>query len=290
MPNPLTPMTYSNSNILNTLPSHQLSTFILQNKFQNVFSYTSSPFPPTNPNNLPSHFFFNIHNKPSLLYLYIILPFLQRLLSKPYVIPTSYLFTNIFFQIPHPSHSTIQKISLTSLLLRCGDIEPNPGPCPHLIINLPPDYNTRSSSYFLPKTIKLKPEYQHIAQNFAPHFLNTHPIHPQKTLSHPYLHHFIQTHNSHPSPRIFYTLILAMSLSPDRCELKLQYLPNLPFVQIILTHLSQLPIPPETHLTIPHPFDLFQQANADIMYPSNTIHMQLYDLYTNILGHYPLLT
>jgi hypothetical protein len=41
--------------------------------------------------------------------------------------------------------------------------------------------------------------------------------------------------------------------------------------------LSQLPIPPETHLTIPHPFDLFQQANEDLMNPSNTIHMQLYD-------------
>jgi hypothetical protein len=200
------------------------------------------------------------------------------------------LFTNIFFQILHPSHSTIQKISLTSLLLRYGNIEPNPGPCPHLIINLPPDYNTRSSSYFLPKTIKLKPEYQHIAQNFAPHLLNTHPIYPQKTLSHPHLYHFIQTNNSHPSPRILYTIILAMSASPDTCESKLQYLPNPPFVQIILTHLSQLSIPRETHLTTPHPFDLFQQANADIMYPSNTIHMQLYDLYTNILGHYPLLT
>jgi exonuclease III len=144
-------------------------------------------------------------------------------------------------------------------------------------MNLPPYYNTRSSSYFLPQTIKLKPEYQHIAQNFAPHLLNTHPLHPQKTLLHPHLHYFIQTHNSHPSPRIIYTLILTMSPSLDTCELKLQYLSNPPFVQIILTHLFQLPIPPEIHLTIPHPFDLFQQANEDLMYPSNTIHMQLYD-------------
>jgi hypothetical protein len=198
-------------------------------------------------------------------------------LSKPYVIPTSYLFPNTFLKIPHPSHFTIPTIPLPSLLLRCGDIAPNPGPCPHLIMNLPPDYNTRSSSYFLPQTIKLKPEYQHIAQNFAPHFLNIHPLHPQKSLVHPHLHYFIQTYNSHPSPRILCTLILAMSPSPNTCDLKLQYLPNAPFVQIILTHLSQLPIPLETHLTIPHPFDLFHQANEALIHPSNTIHLQLYN-------------
>jgi hypothetical protein len=79
-----------------------------------------------------------------------------------------------------------------------------------------------------------------------------------------------------------------MSPSPDTCELKLQYLPNPPFVQTILTHLSQLPIPPETHLTIPHPFDLFQQANEDLMYPSNT--MQLYDFIHQHPGPLSLVT
>ena len=184
---------------------------------------------PNHPPQFP--YFLHIHSKPSSPYLNTILSFLYKLLSKPYIILASYVFINILSQIPHPYHFLTQNPSLTSLLLRCGDIEPNPRPCHPLIANLPPNYNTCSSCYFLPKTIKLKPEYQHIAQIFAPNLLTTHPTHTQKTLSHPHLYHFIQTHNSHPSPQILYILILAMSPSPDICNSKLQSFPNPPFAQ-----------------------------------------------------------
>jgi hypothetical protein len=113
------------------------------------------------------------------------------------------------------------------------------------------------STYFIPKTIKFKLEYQHLAPNFAPHLLPTHLLHPQKTLFYHNLNHFQQIYNSHPSPRLLYTLIITMRPSLDTCELTLHHLPNPPFVHFILIHLSQLFTSLETRIQILHPFDIF---------------------------------
>jgi hypothetical protein len=210
------------------------------------------------------------------LYIHTFLLLTRYLPHNPSLHPSPYLYTNTY-----PDHLSlsliIQNISLAFLLPQCGDIELNPGPCSHIIPNLPLDYKSRRSIYFLPKTIKFKPEYQHLAQNFAPHLISTHPLHSQKTLFHPHLFQFIHTHSSHPSPRLLYTLIVTLSPSPDTCELTFHHSPNPPHAQTLLTCLSQLPTPPEIQITTLYPFDLFQQANAILIHPPNTIHIQLYD-------------
>jgi hypothetical protein len=48
--------------------------------------------------------------------------------------------------------------------------------------------------------------------------------------------------------------------------------PNPPHAEILLAYLSQLPTLPETQITTSHPFDLFQQANVDLIHPPNIIH------------------
>jgi hypothetical protein len=232
----------------------------------------------------PSLFLYNIlnifliyplHNAPILFSpLYICIPFL--LINHPsrntYEYLPPYLITNTYPKHSPLNHLDTQTISLTFLLLQCGDVELNPGPCFHTNSNLPQEYESRRSIYFIPKTIKIRSEYQHLAKNFAPHLLSTHPLHLQKVLSHPHLSQFIHTHTSYPSPQILYILIVTMSPSPDTCELTLRHSPNPPFVQILFTYLSLLPTQPEAQITIPYPFDLFQHANTDLIHPSNTIH------------------
>ena len=53
-------------------------------------------------------------------------------------------------------------------LLKCGDIELNPGPMPNILHTHPATHKNRANNYFIPNTIKLQAEYQHIANTFAP--------------------------------------------------------------------------------------------------------------------------
>jgi hypothetical protein len=203
-----------------------------------------------------------------MLYIHTFLLLTRYPPHNPSLHPSPYLYPNTY-----PDYLSlnliIQNISLTFFLPQCGDIKLNPGPCSHNIPNLPPDYKSRRSFYFLSKTIKFKSKYQHLVQNFAPHLTRTHSLHSQKTLSHPHLFQFIHTHSPHPSPRLLYILIVTLSPSPDTCELTichspdtceltLCHSPNPPHAQTLLTCLSQLPTPPEAQITTLHPFDLFQ--------------------------------
>ena len=58
-------------------------------------------------------------------------------------------------------------------LLKCGDIESNPGPMPNILHTHPAIHRKRAKIYFIPNTIKLQPEYQHVANTFAPILRNT---------------------------------------------------------------------------------------------------------------------
>jgi hypothetical protein len=248
---------------------------------QRKFRVHSSQIPRTPPihdklNSFLSYLSHNITISFITLYIHTFLLLTRYPPHNPFLHPSPYLYPNTY--LDHLSlNIIIQNTSLTFLLPQCGDIELNLGPYSHNIPNLPPDYKSRRSIYFFSKTIKFKPEYQHLTQNFAPHLISTHPLHSQKTLSHPHLFQFIHTHSSHPSPRLLCILIVTLSPSPDTCELTLRHSPNPPHAQTLLTYLSQLPIPPKAQITALHPFDLFQQANANLIHPPNTIHVQLYD-------------
>ena len=53
-------------------------------------------------------------------------------------------------------------------LLKCRDKKPNPGPMPNILHTHPTTHKKRANIYFIPNTIKLQPEYQQIANTFAP--------------------------------------------------------------------------------------------------------------------------
>ena len=53
-------------------------------------------------------------------------------------------------------------------LLKCGDIELNPEPMPNILHTHPATHKKRAKIYFIPNTIKLQHEYQHLASAFAP--------------------------------------------------------------------------------------------------------------------------
>ena len=103
-------------------------------------------------------------------------------------------------------------------LLQCGDIEPNPGPMPNILRTHPTSHKKRAKTYFIPNTIKLQPEYQHIASSFAPILETIHPLHHQTNTKYPYLHRYIQTQNHSPSTHILYALIITINPSIDTCN------------------------------------------------------------------------
>ena len=86
---------------------------------------------------------------------------------------------------------TYKKHKVHLLLLRCGDIETNPGPMPNILTKHPPSHKQRNKTYFIPFTIKLQPEYQHLAKEFSPSLNTTHPRHLDSTTTYPHLSRYI---------------------------------------------------------------------------------------------------
>jgi uncharacterized membrane protein len=74
------------------------------------------------------------------------------------------------------------------LLQLCRDVETNLGPTINAITkNLTVPQKKAYSSYFYPKTIKLKNEYRHISTPFLPYLRNIHPLHSHVITKHPKL-------------------------------------------------------------------------------------------------------
>jgi hypothetical protein len=55
------------------------------------------------------------------------------------------------------------------MLLKCGDIEHNPGPQVNLLVNHPRIHHERQKTYFYNKITQIKPEYNHIFELFKPY-------------------------------------------------------------------------------------------------------------------------
>ena len=95
------------------------------------------------------------------------------------------------------------------LLLLSGDIETNPGPMPNILQTHPPTHRNRCKNYFIECTIKLQPEYQHLAKQFSPIINITHPNHQDATNKYPYLSSYIHRNQHHP-PHEYYMHLLPL--------------------------------------------------------------------------------
>ena len=134
-------------------------------------------------------------------------------------------------------------------LLQCGDIELNPGPMPNILSTHPHIHKNRANMYFIPNTIKLHPEYQHIAHTFAPLLKPTHLLHSQETIIYPHLHQLIQTHRQVPPSHMLYALIITIHPLIDTCNNILAspqtYHFNIVWTNMLLSNLATLTNPPK---------------------------------------------
>ena len=165
-------------------------------------------------------------------------------------------------------------------LLQCGDIEPNPGPMPNILQTHPASHRKRAKTYFIPNTIKLQPEYQHIASTFAPILSHNHPLHNQTIITYSHVHQYIQTQNYSPPTHILYALIITINPSINTCNNILAqphiYHFNDIWTNTLIIRLANLTNPPERHILTQHPYTMFIENNQDIIHPKNSIHTDLY--------------
>ena len=166
-------------------------------------------------------------------------------------------------------------------LLQCGDIEPNPGPMPNILQTHPPTHRQIAKTYFIPNTIKLHPEYQHIAKDFAPVLKIEHPRHQQAITELPYLHQYIQTQNQSPPSHILYALVITIHPSVNRsndilAQPHIYYFNNI-WTNTLIIRLANLYNPPERHILTTHPYTKFIETNQNLIFPKKSIHNELYE-------------
>ena len=170
-------------------------------------------------------------------------------------------------------------------LLQCGDIEPNPGPMPDILRTHPALHKKRAKTYFISNTIKLQPEYQHIASTFAPILSHNHPLHHQTTTMYPHLHQYTQAQNLSPPTHILYALIITINPSIDTCNNILAqphiYHFNDIWTNTLIIRLANLNNPPKRHILTQHPYTTFIENNQNIINLKDSIHTELYEFIHN---------
>ena len=140
------------------------------------------------------------------------------------------------------------------ILLKSGDIETNPGPMPNILETHPPPHRRRYKTYFITCTIKLQPEYQHLAKTFSPILKIDHPNHINATRNFPHLIRCLNQKRQHPAPRLLFALITTISPDINSCEHQLINIPNQDWTSILLDRMSILRNPPERHINMLHPY------------------------------------
>jgi hypothetical protein len=95
------------------------------------------------------------------------------------------------------------------ILLKCDDIESNPGPRPTFLLNHPQIYLEKQKTYFFNKTTQIKPEYNHILELFRP-YLN----YMQATNINPHLTQFRRNNNHCPESYLFYAILITLAPTP----------------------------------------------------------------------------
>ena len=157
---------------------------------------------------------------------------------------------------------------------------------PNILHKHPTTHKRIANTYFIPNTIKLHPEYQHLANSFSPILKQNHPSHQQSALKFPHLHQYIQTQIHAPLPHILYAIIITINPLIDTCNnilaQPLAYHYNIEWTNTLINKLANLANPPERHILKQHSYTKFIETHDDIIEPQNSIHS---DLYTFIHNH-----
>ena len=211
-----------------------------------------------------------------------IIPAMPNLFITTKFTITIYLKTNMKNPIILHSHGYyfINKLEL----LKCGHIESNPGPMPNILYTHLL-HTKRANIHFIPNTIKLQPEYQHIAKYISPKLKNTHPLHPQAITTYPHLHQYIQTQMQAPLTHLLYALVITIHPSIDTSNNILAQPQNYHFKNIwtntLIIRLANLTNPPERHILTPHPYTTFLENNQNVILPKTSIYTEIYEFIHN---------
>ena len=103
-------------------------------------------------------------------------------------------------------------------LFKYRDIETNPGPMPNILKTHPPPHRHRYKTYFIACTIKLQPEYQHLAKIFSLILKVHHPNHINATRNFPYLTRYLNQNRHHLEAKKLFALITTISPDINSCE------------------------------------------------------------------------
>jgi len=131
--------------------------------------------------------------------------------------------------------------------------------------------------YFIPCIIKLQPEYQHLAKQFASTINITHHQHNTSTTDYPHLSRYIHQNQHHPPPRLLFALIITISPKLKICNQLLIQTPIPDWTTLLLGKMALLQNPPERHITTPHPYTQFKNINQDIIKSPNCMYIEFYD-------------
>jgi hypothetical protein len=96
-------------------------------------------------------------------------------------------------------------------LLKCGDIESNPGPRYTSLLNHPQIHHERQKTYFYNKTTQIKPEYNHIFVLFEPYLNNTQAINTNQHLT-----QFCINNNQCQKNYLFYAILITLAPTPTQ--------------------------------------------------------------------------
>ena len=181
------------------------------------------------------------------------------------------IYQNQYTKIHYYSFNKSQK------LLRSGDIEINPGPMSNILETHPPPHRRRYKTYFITYTIKLQPEYQHLAKTFSPILKTDHPNHINATRNFPYLIKYLNQKRQHPVPRLLFALITTISPNINACKHQLINIPNQDWTSILLDKMTTLRNPPERHIYTLHLYTEFINNHKKLINPPTTIHKEIFD-------------
>jgi hypothetical protein len=174
--------------------------------------------------------------------------------------------------IPKDTTQIENEYTFKKSLLKCGDIESNPGPRPIPLFNHPQEHVEKQKTYFFHKTSQIKPEYNHIMDLFKLYLNHTHTSNIN-----PHLTQFCRDNNHCPESYLFYAILTTLAPTPTQCnqlieENSTQWTTNL--IKNLMEH-------PHPLSTDQHKLIKFYSENEHIIKPPESIQKELYSFITN---------
>jgi hypothetical protein len=153
----------------------------------------------------------NPNNTPKLVHMYPKKNLIKKIaiINRTPTICKTKIKTVIQTKTEKPSYTFHNKTTL----LKCGNIESNPGPKNTLLLNHPQIHQERQKTYFYNKTTQIKPEYYHIFEIFKPYLNYTQPTNINLHLT-----QFCRNNNHCPKNYLFYAILITLAHTPTQCN------------------------------------------------------------------------